>query len=292
MEDGSGTSFRIVFLEFPKFSCIVVSYKKVCGGRQMTAELRDYRDILNRAESFQEALDLLYDIASGFGFTQVLYAYQAMPPQLPGGEWLPLKLNVRNFPRGWEKGWTQYMSIDPYYHACFDGTLPFQWSDVQCSSRLSHSQRAAWKYLADFGLCRGMTIPVHLPFGRFAVVSAIVDRNAANFENILSASRDPMFKLTHLFHQIIHEKRFENQVEKAASVRLTPRELECLTWAAAGKTSSDISGILGISIETVRLHIKKAILKLNASNRNHAIAKASQLGILGDFSGQNSKTFN
>jgi len=258
----------------------------------MVAGLRDYRLKLDAAASFQQALDILFEISSGFGFTQVLYAYQATPPQLPGGEWLPLKLNVRNFPRGWEKGWAQFMSIDPYYHACFDGTLPFKWSDVQESRRLSPMQRAAWKYLADMGLGRGMTIPLHLPFGRFAVISAIVDRTTANFDNIIAESREEMFQLTHLFHKSIHEKHFESQVETASTVRLTPREIECLRWAAAGKTSFEIASILGISIETVRLHIKKTILKLNASNRNHAIAKASQLGIISDFDSHSGKFYN
>ncbi|MGE0237601.1 MAG: LuxR family transcriptional regulator [Parvibaculaceae bacterium] len=258
----------------------------------MVAELRDYRAKLDHATDFQQALDKLFEIASGFGFTQVLYAYQSSPPQLPGGEWLPLKLNVRNFPRGWERGWLQYMSIDPYYHACFDGTLPFLWSDVQDSERLSSGQRAAWKYLADFGLSRGMTIPVHLPFGRFAVVSAIIDRSRADHQKILSEARERMFHLTHLFHQTIHEKHFESQVDHASPTRLTSRELECLSWAAAGKTSYEISSILNISMETVRLHIKKAILKLNASNRNHAIAKASQLGIIADFSIQAGRAYN
>lgn len=249
----------------------------------MIPGLRDYRAMFDQAGDFQSALDILFEISSSFGFTQVLYAYQATPPQLPGGEWLPLKLNVRNFPRGWEKGWAQFMCVDPYYHACFDGTLPFNWSDVQSSERLSAKQRAAWKYLADLGLGRGMTIPVHLPFGRFAVVSAIVDRPTVEFQNVFAESRETMFQLTHLFHNVIHEKHFEGQVETASSIRLTPRELECLSWAAAGKTSAEISRILDISIETVRLHIKKTILKLNASNRNHAIAKASQLGMITDF---------
>lgn len=246
----------------------------------MATRLGDYRSMLDKASDFQHALDILHEITSGFGFTQVLYAYQGSPPRLPGGEWLPLKLNVRNFPKGWEQGWSRFMSIDPYYHACFGGTMPFNWADVQASEWLSLNQQTAWKYLADYGLSRGMTIPVHLPFGRFAVVSAIIDRSTANCDHILSMGGESMFQLTHLFHQVIHQKEFEGQVEHAKPVKLTKRETECLSWAAAGKTSAEIAGILYISIETVRLHIKRAILKLNASNRNHAIAKASQYGLV------------
>jgi LuxR family transcriptional regulator, quorum-sensing system regulator SdiA len=244
------------------------------------ARVRDYAAALDRAESFDDALDRLHDIVQHIGYTQVLYAYQPIPPRLPSGEWLPLKLNVRNFPKGWERGWERFMADDPYYHACFDGTLPFDWADVQQSERLSFVQKQAWHYLADLGLGRGMTIPVHLPFGRFAVVSAIVDKSCANWTDIASNSYELMFQLTHVFHRTVHEKRFESQIQVALPVRLSPREMECLYWAAGGKTSPEIATIIERSVETVRLHIKNAIHKLNASNRAHAIAKATQLGLL------------
>src|SRR5688572_2098865 len=48
------------------------------------------------ADTFAEALGILQEITSHLGFTQVLYAYQSSSPRLPNGEWLPLKLNVRN----------------------------------------------------------------------------------------------------------------------------------------------------------------------------------------------------
>lgn len=243
------------------------------------ARVRDCATKLDQATSFNHALDLLLEIVQHEGYTQVLYAFQPIPPRLPNGEWLPLKLNVRNFPRGWERGWERFMADDPYYHACFDGTLPFDWAEVQKSDRLSNVQRYAWKYLADFGLSRGMTIPVHLPFGGFAVVSAIVDRSCANWTHIASRSHEMMFHLTHVFHKTIHAKQYEDQVEVALPVRLSPREVECLYWAAAGKTSPEIAQIIERSVETVRLHIKNAIHKLSASNRAHAIAKATQMGL-------------
>jgi len=246
----------------------------------MTIPIDGYFDELNKAESFAHALDILLDITSDIGYTQVLYAYLPVPPRLPSGEWLPLKLNVRNFPRGWEDGWNKFMSVDPYYRACFEGTLPFEWADVQRSERLMPAQQAACGYLSDFGLSRGMTIPVHLPFGRFAVVSAIVDRSTANWQDIRDKSREAMFRLTHHFHKVIHQREFESQIEMVLPVRLSPREIECLYWASAGKTSSEIAIILGRSVETIRLHIKNAIAKLDASNRSHAVAKAMHLGLL------------
>jgi LuxR family transcriptional regulator len=235
---------------------------------------------LEKAESFNHGLDIMLELVQSLGFTQVLYAYQPVIPRLPDGQWVPLKLNVRNFPRGWEHGWTRFEIHDPYYHACFDGTLPFDWQNVQNSDDLMPAEREAWHYLADLGLGRGMTIPIHLPGGRFAVVSAILDRSGANWNSIFSNSHERMFHLTHKFYNVIHKRGFEDQIVVALPIRLSPREKECLRWAAEGKTSPEIGIIVNRSVETVRLHIKNAMNKLSAHTRAQALAKAAQLGLL------------
>jgi DNA-binding response OmpR family regulator len=58
-------------------------------------------------------------------------------------------------------------------------------------------------------------------------------------------------------------------------VDLTEREAETLTWAARGKTSSEIAQILGLTKRTVDFHIDNARLKLNATTRMHAAVKAA-----------------
>ena len=238
------------------------------------------RERVEAAPTFSDALDVLHEITFDLGFTQVLYAYQPTSPRLPNGEWLPLKLNVRNFPRGWEPGWDKFMSVDPYYRACFDGTLPIEWSDVQGSDKLSPKQREACSYLGDYGLSRGITVPVHLPFGRFAVMSAIVDRSCRNWHSVREQSREPLFKLMHVFTKTVFDRGLEEQIDTIKPVKLTARELECLRWASAGKTSSETAMIMDRSLETARLHMKNAIAKLNATNRAQAIANAVHLGLI------------
>lgn len=61
---------------------------------------------------------------------------------------------------------------------------------------------------------------------------------------------------------------------------LTPRELDCLLWAAEGKTEWETAGILGIAPATVASHIGSARRKLNASNKVHLVTKALRLGVI------------
>lgn len=55
---------------------------------------------------------------------------------------------------------------------------------------------------------------------------------------------------------------------------LTPREVQILRLLALGKADRQISVDLNISVKTVNHHVSSIILKLDACNRTHAVAKA------------------
>lgn len=55
---------------------------------------------------------------------------------------------------------------------------------------------------------------------------------------------------------------------------LSTREREILCWVKEGKSTWDISVILGISQDTVKFHMKRIFQKLNTNSRSHAIAIA------------------
>lgn len=66
----------------------------------------------------------------------------------------------------------------------------------------------------------------------------------------------------------------------AGREKLSSREVECLRWAAAGKSSDEIAVILGISVYTVSSYFKSATRKLQAVNRMQAIAVALRLRLI------------
>ena len=53
----------------------------------------------------------------------------------------------------------------------------------------------------------------------------------------------------------------------------TPRELECLQWVSEGKTSWEVSQIIGVSERTVNFHIANVMQKTNSSTRQQAVSK-------------------
>lgn len=65
-----------------------------------------------------------------------------------------------------------------------------------------------------------------------------------------------------------------NGVEAENEILLSARELDCLSWTAAGKTAWEASMILGISERTVRFHLNVAREKLQCTTTTQAVAKA------------------
>ena len=64
-------------------------------------------------------------------------------------------------------------------------------------------------------------------------------------------------------------------------ISLTSKEKEVLKWLKEGKNTWDISQILAASQNTVKYHIKNIFLKLDVSNRSHAVARAVELELIG-----------
>jgi DNA-binding NarL/FixJ family response regulator len=60
--------------------------------------------------------------------------------------------------------------------------------------------------------------------------------------------------------------------------QLSPREREVLHLMAEGFTAEAVGDRLGVSVETVRTHVRNVIRKLQARNHVHAIALALQRG--------------
>lgn len=81
----------------------------------------------------------------------------------------------------------------------------------------------------------------------------------------------------HLHQALSHVSR-GRRVQPAAT--LSAREQEVLIWIREGKSSWEISMILGISERTVKFHIAAILNKLGAANRAHAVAIALSFGII------------
>jgi DNA-binding NarL/FixJ family response regulator len=61
---------------------------------------------------------------------------------------------------------------------------------------------------------------------------------------------------------------------------LTARELEVLHLAAKGLRNKEIARVLGRTEETIKVHVKHVMAKLEASDRTEAVTLALQRGVI------------
>lgn len=85
-------------------------------------------------------------------------------------------------------------------------------------------------------------------------------------------------EFAHSIHQAII--RLVENDPSTDTQQLTKREVECLHWAAGGKTNWEIGKILGVSKRTVVFHLQNSSKKLQTSNRYHTVARAVSLGLI------------
>lgn len=126
-----------------------------------------------------------------------------------------------------------------------------------------------------------IVVPVHMPFGQIGAVSFMSkDRSISDLSDVFEEHADFLATMARRFTcsyaTVMRKKR-----RIPADCMLSKREVECLHWAAIGKTDKEISMILERSHATVRYHVHRAGEKLNSVNRSQTIFKAGQLGYLG-----------
>jgi DNA-binding NarL/FixJ family response regulator len=68
--------------------------------------------------------------------------------------------------------------------------------------------------------------------------------------------------------------------EHMADEPISPRELEVLSLVAAGKRNKEIAGELSIAEDTVKMHVRNILSKLQVNDRTEAVTIALRRGII------------
>ncbi len=194
---------------------------------------------------------------------------------------------------GWETDFVeQYLSqklylVSPIAAVCRMSTKPFSWDAlaIEAAIQEARSRTIEWPLTPARGVYGGITVPIHLPRGRTGSVSWYSRDPDVNIPRALEDFGDLLRLVGHRFMDLVYAHRAETESEEQARLHLSERELECLTWAALGRTDADIGAVIHRSPATARFHIDNAVRKLGARNRTQAVAIAAQRGLIHPLDG-------
>jgi LuxR family transcriptional regulator, quorum-sensing system regulator BjaR1 len=227
----------------------------------------DLIDDFEHTRTPEEVVEQLASSLSLFGFSTILITGVPEPPQ---------RVEPYFLMNGWPRGWSGHnakannYADDPTAAWCRRTIDPFEWSEGIRGSKRSTPPCVAPE--EDIGITKHYLVPVIRATGSTSCVTMAGERPALE-----SRARRAVYMLSLYAHA--RAVSLLDCTDGAGPRReLTLREREVLQWIAAGKSSWDVSVILGISERTVNWLISRAARKLNAVNRTHAIVNAIRAG--------------
>lgn len=185
------------------------------------------------------------------------FAYLSLPSRLDAKPRL-----ISTYPDKWTSHYlrSRYERIDPVIAQALQNPEPFQWGIGSPWRFKSHAEQQLFDEASQFGIRFGFTVPIHDGRGPVAALTFAADQRTSRFESCITSHSRVLQLMAMYFHA--HVRRKLSSDYKIDGVLLSPREFECLEWAAQGKSAWDIGRILGISRNTVASHLDNAKEKL------------------------------
>ena len=219
---------------------------------------------INLQDTLDGVFDNLHDFTSEYGFKTTSIVPLLNPAMGKVNIW---DVGRSNWPEEFQNRWVKenYIFHDPISRYALKNRNAFEWNTA-----LEHANRFGQKILneaQDFSLYNGLAIPVMCQDFPTGIISLGHDNM------VLSPPEIAEIELVciHAYTRLVQVSELDL---KLRIKDLTPREIDILHYAAAGKTNWEIGSIYGISEYSVKDHMKNVSRKLKASNRAHAVSLA------------------
>ncbi len=213
-------------------------------------------------------------ISKQMGFEYFLYGVQVNTSLTR-----PYQFALSGYPQKWLERYTEmkYQGIDPTVRHCSTRVTPIIWRNQVFKERDPARMQSEAK---EAGLAHGASFAVHGGRGEAAILSLATSRGARGAESDIATSMAQGQLLACYIHEAVQRIVLSQGPLPLQKVVLTPREKECLLWAAEGKTAWEIGAIINASERTAVFHLQNAANKMGVKNRHHAISRAVSQGLI------------
>lgn len=185
------------------------------------------------------------------------------------------------YPESWIEQYIadNIVANDPVLLASHRTNVGFCWSDIPTLIPVTEAHREIRERTVMAGIDDGFTVPAHVPGEangscNFAVATA----RALPHDNLKMAQLVGGFAFQAARAMVFNAFP---QAKRAIKGPLTQRQLECVLYAAKGKSDWEIGQILGISQGTVKRHIEDARAHYEVGSRMQVVMRALFEGQIG-----------
>jgi LuxR family transcriptional regulator, activator of conjugal transfer of Ti plasmids len=222
------------------------------------------------ANSFQSAMA---DAAQAFDLP--CFAYLLMPRDGRAAAAL-----ISSYPVGWTGHYLRqhYERFDPVIVLAHQRTEPFEWGLGADGMEMNKDQARLFDEASEFGIRCGLTVPIQDGRGPVAAVTFASDAPRPAFLNTIQSNKRVLQLMAISLHAHARRRLYGQLVTD--NRLLTARELECLRFAADGKSAWETAQVLNVTERTVTFHIENARRKLGVRTKMQAIAKLASLNAL------------
>jgi DNA-binding CsgD family transcriptional regulator len=160
------------------------------------------------------------------------------------------------------------LTRDPVVNTGLITSEPILWDDVY------QKDEELWEMSKTYGLKHGWSKSSFQPSGLASLFSVCRSHEPLTTKEI-------KFKTPFLqWLATVAIQGLSKNHQPSGRCLLSNREKEVMSWSSFGKTSYEISIILGLSERTVNWHVNNAIAKLAVNNKTSAVAKAVRLNLV------------
>lgn len=185
---------------------------------------------------------------------------------------------INSYPLEWQHDYlqSQFARIDPVVTKAKRLMQMFTWSARDWPSRSLTTEEKRFRSMArQYGLCSGLSIPVHGSYGSILMLS-LTSANANLHPTLGSVARAEQAVL-YIHHRL---RAIADTELVSCSLTLSSQEAVCLKWAARGKYMREISIITNLQYRTVQFYLDNARKKLDATNLVQAVSIAKDKRII------------
>lgn len=228
----------------------------------------EFADRIDTVDQLDTLATLLEAATRDLGFRYVALVDHGGPARAS-----PARLFLQNYPVAWVETFQAKAlhRLDPVHRLASVRLDGFGWNCLPRLLDLSPVQQSMLGDSRRAGLGDGFTVPLHAPAGRTASCSFVTGTERPLPRNSLFAA------------EFLARSAFAVAMRllgpELAAARLTPRQRECVTLMAQGKSDWEIGRILELSEESVTKY-------LNAARSRFGVARRTQLALAAVASGE------